>query len=234
MKLTILKTGNVPAALSERFPSYPEMFQAMFERAGVLYDYDVIDVCAGEALPDPQTLEAVLITGSPAGVYEDHAWLPPLRDFIRKAYDLRIKMVGICFGHQIIADALGGDVRKSEKGWGLGRHTYRVEYRPEFFDDARASVSMACSHQDQVLTPPDQARVVLSSDFAPNAGLYYANGAALTFQPHPEFDDTYAAALAELRRGIAPDDVVDAALASIAQPSDSPLVVRAISQFLAR
>ena len=68
MKLTILKTGEVPAPLAGQFPSYPEMFRAMFERDGATFDFEVIEVADGDPLPDPQTLEAVLITGSPAGV----------------------------------------------------------------------------------------------------------------------------------------------------------------------
>lgn len=233
MRLTILQTGLVPVSLADRFPSYPEMFRAMFERDGARLDYEVVRVEAGQPLPDPKSCEAVVITGSSAGVYETHSWLPPLRDFIRGAYAARTKMVGICFGHQVIADALGGEVRKSEKGWGLGRHSYEVvPFRPHF-DLPRASLSIACSHQDQVIVPPSEARVILRSPFAPNAGLAYANGAVLSVQPHPEFDDVYARALIELRRGRAPEDVIDAANASMCQPSDSPLLVRAISRFLA-
>lgn len=232
MKLTILKTGEVPVSLAGRFPAYPDMVRAMFERDGARFDFEVIDVVGGAPLPDLQTLDAVLITGSSAGVYEDHPWLDPLRDFIRKAHASRTKLVGICFGHQIIADALGGEVRKSEKGWGLGRHTYAIGSRPRFFDLPRASVSIACSHQDQVIVAPKGADVVLSSAFTPNAGLHYTNGTTLTFQPHPEFGDPYVTALVELRRGLAPDGVVDAALASMAKPSDSPLLARAISRFL--
>lgn len=233
MKLTILKTGQVPATLAGQFPSYPDMFRAMFARDGARFAFEVIDVPDGAALPDPETTDAVLITGSPAGVYEAHGWLDPLRAFIRRSYARRTRLVGICFGHQIIADALGGQVRKSEKGWGLGRHTYRIMARPKYFDMPRASVSIACSHQDQVTVPPAEARVLLASDFTPNAGLFYANGTTLTFQPHPEFEDPYATALVRMRRGQAPDEVVDTALASMATPSDSALVARAISRFLA-
>lgn len=233
MLLTIIETGTVPAPLASRFSPYPEMFRAMFARDGARHDYRVIKILEGEPLPDPETLDAVLITGSSAGAYEDHAWLPPLRDFIRRAHDVRTKMVGICFGHQIIADALGGEVRKSEKGWGLGRQTYEIiPFRPHF-DLPRASISIACSHQDQVITPPKGARVVLRSDFAPHAGLIYETGKILTVQPHPEFEDSYARELVELRRGRATEETIDTALASFSKPSDAPLLTRAISQFLA-
>lgn len=230
--LTIIETGEVPAALVHRFPAYPDMFRSMFERDGTRFSYQIVKIREGAPLPDPATLDAILITGSPAGVYEDHRWLPPLRQFITAAYGARTKMAGICFGHQIVADALGGTVKKSEKGWGLGRHTYEVvTFRPHF-DLPRASLSIACSHQDQVVTPPAEARTILRSEFAPHAGLVYANGAVLTVQPHPEFEDAYAKALVDLRTGQTGSDIIAAAQSSFCQPSDSPLLARAISRFL--
>ena len=171
-------------------------------------------------------------TASAAGVYDTHyPWLDPLRAFIRGAYAAGTPMLGVCFGHQIMADALGGDVRKSEAGWGLGRHTYTVKARPDFMRAAPVALAVACSHQDQIITPPADADVILASDFTPNAGLAYRNGAALSFQPHPEFLDDYTIALAELRRGKAPDNVVETAISSIATPSHSADVAGYIGQF---
>ena len=231
MKLTILQTGEVPLPLRSQFVPYRKMFERMFDKTGQGFSYQTINVADGEPFPDPATLEGVVITGSAAGVYDDFAWLDPLRDFIRKGYQQRTPMLGICFGHQIMADALGGDVRKSHKGWGLGRHAYGVTGRPGFMQQAPATLAVACSHQDQVLAPPRDADVILASDFTPNAGLAYRNGAALSFQPHPEFEDDYTLALAELRRGKAPDELVDTALASIATPSNSADVAGYIGQF---
>lgn len=221
MKLTIIQTGDVPPALRPAFGAYPPMFQRMFETAGQGFDYDVVPVYDGAGFPDPAGLDGILITGSAAGVYDDFAWLEPLRAFIRGAYTSATPMLGICFGHQIMADALGGDVRKSEKGWGLGRHTYGVQQRPGFVVSDLPEFSIACSHQDQVIVPPDEAEVFLASEFTPNAGLIYRNGRALSLQPHPEFEDDYTLALAELRRGKAPDSVVEAAVSSLATPSHS-------------
>lgn len=231
MKLTIIQTGEVPVPLRERFGPYRKMFERMFDQTGERFSYEVVAASDGEPLPDPGQLEGILLTGSPAGVYDDFAWLTPLRAFIRDAYGKRTPMLGVCFGHQIMADALGGDVRKSEKGWGLGRHTYGVRGRPDFMRTAPAALAVACSHQDQVIAPPAEAEVILASDFTPNAGLVYRNGAALSFQPHPEFLDDYTLALAELRRGKAPDEVVETALSSIATPSNSAEVAGYIGQF---
>ncbi len=234
MKLTIIQTGDVPAPLRPTFGAYPPMFRRMFDEAGQAFEYETVPVHDGTGLPDPEKLEAILITGSAAGVYEDHDWLPPLRAFIRSAYAANTPMVGICFGHQVMADALGGDVRKSEKGWGLGRHTYEVRSRPGFLATDLPALSIACSHQDQVIVPPKEAEVFLGSDFTPNAGLAYRNGRAVSLQPHPEFLDDYTLALAELRRGKAPDALVDTALASVVTPSHSQDVAGWLGDFLKR
>ncbi|MDV3253229.1 gamma-glutamyl-gamma-aminobutyrate hydrolase family protein [Devosia sp. BK] len=231
MRITIIETGYVPEALRPEYGSYPKMFERMLGSTGDDFSFDVIAVDDNGMLPDPAQLDAILITGSPAGVYEDHAWLPPLRDFIRKAYAAQIPMLGVCFGHQIMADALGGRVEKSHKGWGLGRHTYEVKARPGFMPDAPETLSIACSHQDQVVEAPTEAEVILGSDFTPNAGLLYKTGKALSFQPHPEFVDSYAEALVDLRRGIAPDAVVETGFKSFDKQSDSSRVANYIGAF---
>lgn len=231
MRLTIIQTGDVPEPLRDSFGPYPSMFERMFDSRTDRFNYEVVNVEGNSLLPDPSRIEGIVITGSPAGVYEDHDWLPPLREFIRRAYSAKTPMLGICFGHQIMADALGGDVRKSEKGWGLGRHTYRVTNRPGFMADAPEALSVACSHQDQVIVPPAEADVVLASEFTPNAGLFYKSGKALSFQPHPEFDDEYARALVELRRGKAPDAVVEKGISSFTAASDSERVAGYICDF---
>ena len=231
MKLTLVQPTDVPEALRSRFGPYDDMFKRMF--AGEGFAFETVRLSDGAPLPDPAGLEAVLITGSSAGVYDNHlSWMGPLRQFIREAYAAKTPMVGICFGHQIMADALGGDVRKSDKGWGLGRHVYGITQRPKSIGGDLPEFAIACSHQDQVLTPPEEAEVFMASDFTPNAGLAYRNGAAISLQPHPEFSDEYALALAELRRGKAPDTLIDAALASVSRRSDSAEMAGYLAAFL--
>jgi GMP synthase-like glutamine amidotransferase len=231
MKLTLIQPTDVPEPLRTRFGAYALMFHRMF--AGQGFEFETVRLSAGEPLPDPASLDATLITGSSAGVYDTHfTWMDPLRAFIRSAYAAKTPMVGICFGHQIMADALGGDVRKSDKGWGLGRHVYDVKSRPAHIGGDLPEFAIACSHQDQVIAPPAEAEMFLASEFTPNAGLVYRNGAAISLQPHPEFEDDYTIALAELRRGKAPDELIDTAVRSVARASDSAEMAGYLGAFL--
>jgi GMP synthase-like glutamine amidotransferase len=208
------------------------MFARMIRAADAAVDFDVVSVPNGEPLPDPASLQAILITGSSAGVYDGLDWIAPLEDFVRRAYAADTPMVGVCFGHQLIAQAMGGVVRKSDNGWGIGRHVYQVTPGNGVIADAELAIS--CSHQDQVIEAPAMARTIMSSAFTPHAGLLYANGATLTVQPHPEFDADFAYELCEARAGIAPDSVVATAKASLAEPLDRAKLGGAITRFLMR
>ncbi|MBE7733249.1 type 1 glutamine amidotransferase [Devosia faecipullorum] len=232
MKISIVEVGRVPAAFQSRFDPFPTMFRAMFEEAGQSFAFETIHVLDGQSLPEPGNLDGIVITGSPAGVYEDHAWLEPLRGFIREAYAAETPMVGICFGHQIMADALGGVVEKSAKGWGLGRHSYDVVARPVFFETAPERLNLLCSHQDQVIVAPPEAEVILASEFTPNAGFAYRSGKAISFQPHPEFSDEFTRALIDLRRDHVAAPELEKAMDSLTAPSDSGLVRGYIAHFM--
>ena len=231
-RITIIETGLVSPQYRERHGSYPQMFERMVTAADPSVACDVVSVARGEALPDPATLDAILITGSSAGVYDDVEWIAPLEAFVRAAHDKHTPMVGVCFGHQLIAQALGGTVRKSEKGWGIGRHVYRLAADNGLLEGE--TIAAAASHQDQVITPPASARTIMSSEFTPDAGLLYGNGTTLSVQPHPEFTADYADALCDLRRGLVPDAVVETAKASLIEPLDHATLGGVVTRFLTR
>ena len=215
MKLAILETGRPPGELAERFGDYPMMFQKML---GFGFETESYDVQAGE-LPDPGEHQGVLITGSPAGVYDSLPWIPNLLEFIRAAKDSR--MVGICFGHQAMAEALGGKVVKSDKGWGAGLQLYQVS-RSQPWMDGEVAIAAPASHQDQVVIQPPNSEVALESAFTPFAGLAWSDRPAISFQFHPEFSAAYAKALIEKRYDVVPDP--DEKIASLDAPNDSARV----------
>ena len=232
MKLTILETGLVPEVIRGDFEDYPAMFRHMMSGVGT-YTFETVSVIRGEALPDPAGLDAVMITGSPAGVYDAEPWIDPLMDFIRGAAAADVPQVGICFGHQILAEALGGKVIKSEKGWGVGRHTYDVVACPAFVGETcPPTISAAVSHQDQIVMLPPGAHVIAASDFTPFAGLYYPDAPALSFQCHPEFADAYSAALYSARRARLGEVLTDGALVSLELEGDHARLARWIAGFL--
>ena len=223
MKLAILETGRPPGELAERFGDYPMMVQKML---GFGFETESFDVQAGE-LPELGEHDAYLITGSPAGVYDPLPWIPGLLDFIRTANDS--KMVGICFGHQAMAEALGGKVEKSDKGWGTGLQRYEVVGREPWMD-GEDSVAIPASHQDQVVLQPPGTEVVVESAFTPYAGLAWTDRPAISFQFHPEFSPDFAKALIEKRYDVVPDP--DTAIASLDAPNDSARVAGWIRRFL--
>ena len=177
--------------------------------------------------PNRTAHAAYLITGSPAGVYDPLPWIEPLQQFIRDAGDG--KMVGICFGHQVMAEALGGHVEKSDKGWGAGLHRYSIVHSEPWIDSVGA-IAIPASHQDQVVVQPPNTDVVAASDFTPFAALAWTDRPAISFQFHPEFSPAFAKALIEQRYDVVPDP--DAAIASLDGPNDSARVGGWIRNFL--
>ncbi|MFW2588225.1 type 1 glutamine amidotransferase [Sagittula sp. SSi028] len=220
MKIGILQTGPVPDDLVETHGQYPEMFVRMLKPFG--FEFATWPVLDGTFPDSVEDAHGWLITGSRHGVYEDHDWLPPLRDFVRRAYAAERPLVGICFGHQLIAQALGGQVEKFANGWSVGPTTYH-------FPDGDKVIH--AYHQDQVITPPEGAQTIAHSDFCKHAALYYP-GRAYSVQPHPEFDDSYTRALLETRGpGVVPDDRLAKAAADLGTPLNSPEIAQQIARF---
>jgi GMP synthase-like glutamine amidotransferase len=221
--LAILETGRPPGALRDRFERYPAMFEHLLGLKAASYDVE-----SGLLPARPEDHAAYLITGSAAGVYDDLAWIRPLEDFLRAAKG-KAKLVGICFGHQAMAEAFGGQVEKSPRGWGVGLQRYEIVSHEIWMDDA-ATIDIPVSHQDQIVLQPPHTRILASSDFSPFGMLAYDDQPAISMQFHPEFERDFARALIESRRDRLPDP--DAALASLDAPDDRQRVARWIRAFL--
>jgi len=223
MNVGILVTGRPPGELAARFGDYPAMFAALL---GPGFTTRAYDVTAGEWPERPEAHPAYIVTGSPAGVYEDHGWIARLKAFLRAARG-KAKLVGICFGHQVMAEAFGGRVEKSVRGWGAGLHRY--DMIGGAFDGA-GPVAIPVSHQDQIVAQPPATRILAASAFTPYAMLAYDDQPALSMQFHPEFSPDFARALIEARRDRLPDP--GAALASLDAPDDRARVAGWIRDFL--
>lgn len=220
MKLGILETGTAPEALRDH-GDYPSMFQDLL--AGHGFTFQSWHVEEGD-FPDAVTqADAWLITGSRHGVYENHAFIPRLEAFIRSAQEARVPMVGICFGHQVMAQALGGRVEKFSGGWVVG---------PTDYDFDGQQITLNAWHQDQVLIPPPGAQTLATSETCEYAALGYGDW-GLSVQAHPEYDDSFIRGLIDHRgRGKVPDDLLDRAQDRLGTSLDRPRIADRIADFL--
>jgi GMP synthase (glutamine-hydrolysing) len=220
MKIGILVTGHVHDDLKDAHGAYPAMFERLLAGHGFKFAaYDVVD---GVFPRDVNECDGWLITGSRHGAYEPHAWIPPLEDFIRKAYGADVPMVGICFGHQIMAQALGGKVEKHKGGWGVG---------PTEYETAKGKVKLHAMHQDQVTKRPPEAETIASAEYCEFAGFAY-KGRALSYQPHPEFPDGYMRDIIRMRAGtVIPAGQAKTALEKVGDELDSGSIAADIAAF---
>ena len=220
MKIGILQTGHAPDALRSDTGDYADLFKRLLGDHDFDFDtYDVVDMQFPEGV---HAADGWLLTGSKHGTYEDHAFIPPLETFIRDAYAAGVPMIGICFGHQIIAQALGGRVEKFDGGWAVGRQTY---------DWQGQTVALNAWHQDQVTQRPDGAEVVAANAFCENAALVYGDR-IFSVQAHPEFENDFTRKLGDARgEGVVPDPLLAAARAVQHEPIDNRTIADQMARF---
>lgn len=221
MKIGILVTGHPPDELRDQFGAYDAMFRTLLDGNGFEFEsYAVVD----NQFPDSaDQVDGWIITGSRHGAYENHAWIPPLEDLIREIWKSGRPLVGVCFGHQIIAQALGGKVEKFSGGWAVGRTNYDFDGQ---------TVTLNAWHQDQVVELPEGAEVTGSNAFCRNAMVAYGD-TIWTVQAHPEYGDGFIKGLMETRgKGVVPDDLMQAAAKRLPAKDDNPKIAQHMAEFL--
>lgn len=221
MNIGILQTGQIPDKMRPRLGDYPQLFAHFLDGHGFGFrTWKVQDMAFPASVHDA---DGWLITGSCHGVYENHPFIAPLEQLVRDALVARVPLVGICFGHQLMAQALGGTVRKFPGGWAIGPQTYALDGQ---------RLRLNAWHQDQVITPPTGARVIASNDFCPYAGLAYGD-LGWSVQAHPEFPDAVIEGLLNLPSAV-PQPQRAAAQAALGRPLDSATVGRKIARVFRR
>ena len=230
MKLCILDNDVLDPAAAPIWGSYAAMFERLLRDAGFRGGVEAFSARHGQYPDSFDAYDAVLLTGSRADAFSQEPWVVDLRSRMRALLAQQKPLIGICFGHQLIAHCLGAKVDRAPQGWGLGRHTY-TWHEPQYFEDRTAQVSLLASHQDQVLELPAGARLLAGNAHCPIAA-YAIDQRVLCIQPHPEFQPEYSAFLLEKRRAQYGEAVYQEVLSGLQAGHDGARMAQLMLRFM--
>lgn len=231
MLIGILETDILIPDVKEKYGSYADMFQQLFHSVDNQIKFKIYQVINGEYPESIDTCDAYLITGSKYSAYDNEPWIIQLNDYIVSLNQQRKKLIGICLGHQLIAHALGGMVKKNDKGWCVGNTNSHIKKEKTWMQPMKKSFSLLVSHQDQVHKLPDQAELIASSKLCPYSSFQIADH-ILTFQGHPEYSEGYLKNLMNKRQDIIGEIKISEAMDSLKLPQDNLLVAQWIIAFI--
>jgi len=235
MKVAILQCDKVLERLRSDYGDYVDMIKSMFDPIEESFEFDVFDVQHDSYPNNINTYDFYITTGSKAGVYDDLPWIQTFVEFIRLLDTNKKKLIGICFGHQIIAKALYCKVEKSKKGWGIGIAVNQVVSTPGWMQNnvlqKNSSLNILVSHQDQVMTSTNEAMVIAESNFCPYFVVQW-NKHFLSIQGHPEWIADYARTRINDRKSIIPSQHIKKALESLHTELDNTLFAHWVMCFV--
>lgn len=231
MRLGILQCDTVRPELRPTFGDYPDMFKRRFGALDPALAFASWNLPAGELPESADAADAWLISGSKWSVNDDEPWIARGLDFVHEIHQARRPILGICFGHQLVARALGGTVDRV--GWGVGVHTSRIFEHTPWMRPALKTLSLIVSHQDQVTQLPEGSRILAGHAFCPY-DIVRIGQHILTFQGHPEFEPGYARALMQIRREQLGESTYREGMASLSAPIQSDIATAWMLRFLGR
>ena len=231
MKIGLLGCDDVPERFQSLAGTYRTMFESLLSPHLPGAEFVWFDARNGELPGSPDACDAYVCTGSRHSVYEDRDWIERLKEYVRGLHLAEKPFVGVCFGHQVLAQALGGEVTKADQGWGVGIHEMRVTVPEPWMQPLKEDCKLQYMHGDQVQRLPPESVVLASAPHCPVA-MFKVGEHMLGIEGHPEFSAAYVEALLRERRDRIGPARTDAALASLNQKADDEIVARWIANFI--
>lgn len=231
MKICILENDSLDPAVEAQLVGYGAMFERLLRGAGAAGQFDVFNTVRGEYPASFDDYDAVLLTGSRADAFSQEPWVLTLRHKVGQLLQAKKKLIGVCFGHQLIALCLGARVGRAPQGWGAGRMEYAWKAPDLPQADGRTEVALLASHQDQVFDLPEGATLLATSDFCPVAA-FAVDDRVFCVQPHPEFVEEYSAFLLNKRRSLLGEEKYQSATQSLAAGHDGADLARMMVAFI--
>ncbi len=232
MKICILENDDLDPAAIAVYRGYGAMFEQLFQKAGAVgWEYDVFSTPRGQYPTSFAPYDAVLLTGSKADAFSQEDWVVELRRRVSELLVQKKKLLGICFGHQLIALCLGSKVGRAPQGWGVGRMSYDWHAADLPLAPQDNKLALLVSHQDQVFELPDNAVLLASNAHCPVAG-YSVGEQVFCVQGHPEFVEAYSAFLMDKRRDRLGDALYSTGVESLQHGHDGLGVARMMIAFV--
>jgi GMP synthase-like glutamine amidotransferase len=232
LRICILETDVLRPELVEQYQGYGRMFESLFARQPIAAQFTVYNVMQGDYPADDEPFDAYLVTGSKADSFGTDPWIQTLKTYLLERYKRGDKLLGICFGHQLLALLLGGKAERATQGWGVGTHQYTLAPATPWMSPAVDTLTLLISHQDQVTALPEGATVIASSEFCQFAA-YHINDQVLCFQGHPEFIHDYSRTLLDIRQEALGEQVYTKGIASLEQEHHGITVAEWMMRFVA-
>ena len=227
MKTALLICDQVNDDLRHIQGDYPDMFVDLFPEL----DFEIFNVHQGHFPKNANDFEAYIVNGSRLSVYDEVDWIIQLKAFVREIYLAKKKYVGVCFGHQLLAEALGGKVAKATTGWNIGVHYFTMIKQENWMSPYQPNLDLLMMCQDQVEMLPPDSMVLAKTPTCP-VGMFQVGSHMLGIQAHPEFSKAYDRALMELRTERMGTEVVNAGIKSLEKSVDRKIMAQWILQFL--
>ncbi|WP_031526226.1 glutamine amidotransferase-related protein [Dyadobacter crusticola] len=230
MKVGLLECDHVREDLMHIAGDYRQMFPALFSQVAPEWEFVFYDVCNGIFPDSVHECDLYISTGSKFSVYDQEDWILRLKVLVNDVYESGKKYVGICFGHQMLAEALGGKVVQGSPGWRVGVHSFSSIENAEWMQPEMQEFNLLMMCQDQVVAmPPNSTLLAKTADCS--VGMFQVGPHMLGIQAHPEFPGIYNKALMELRLERIGQAKVDAGIASLALPTHEFVIATWIKNF---